>query len=696
VALALTGAPLAAQADALGSVSGTITQASGGQPIAGATVYLQPQTPPSLLAYAAIQATTAADGTYNVTGVAAGQYKLVVLAHGWVQHYPGVARVAVSTGQALTGEDIALVPAGYITGTATDSSGKPLAGVAVVATNVDALNAWNQISMMIGLFTLAQANAAEAAAAPSVVTAGLAPAPGEGFTAADGTYTVDGLTAGHYILRFMLDGHWGPAAIRATLPTPTSNTVVNAKFPAGHTVTGFVKRPDGTPIAGAQVLFIDPNSYKPASPYNWLSAAITSARTLSGADGAYTIEGLPTGQIVATDGLALATVNGGYVNVAATGVTHYDFALAGNGSVSGQIKDANGVPVASAFIEVQGDNSSVGAYTLVDATGHWRVDGLPNGTYTVTFIVVNNLLADVPPGDVTVSDATPNPTIDTSLPPVSHIHGVVTDPQGKPVTGAYVTLTLGVPGTSSDLVAPPVVTYSDGAFDISGLDVNDYTIRVEAPGFATPPARAVSVTSVPQNVSQDLQLLPLSDATVPPAPVMHWYANPEVVAFEAAGPINDGGNPANGFEVRLNGGTKTCVATTSYCAVLGLTGGLTYTAKLRYRNDLGWGPYSVQRITTALYPGYASVNSWALTRGKTRIVLRAPTKSVLPIVAKIVDYKLEYKVKGVWKTYKHKRSAPLVITLSGFKVHSHYAARITPIMSKGSAETSRTFTLQFG
>jgi hypothetical protein len=695
-ALAFAIAPPPAQADVLGSVSGTVTQASGGQPVVGATVYIQFQRPMELAFGATLQATTGPDGSYTITGVPTGQYKLVVLAHGWVQHYPGVARVAVAAGQALTGEDISVVPAGYITGKVTDSSGQPLAGVAVVATNGDALNAWYQITTMLGEFSLAGVNATDAYAVPRSITGGAQVAPGFTYTAADGTYTLDGLTTGHYSVVFTLDGNWGPDAVRVTLPTATSSKVVDAKFPVGHTVTGFVRTPNGTPAVGAQVLFIDPNLSSSGSVMQWLFATHTSASAVSGADGSYVIHGVPAREILVGMGFGFASRFFGSVRVAATGTTPLDITLQGNGSASGYVTDSNNAPSAGAFIQLNGDNSSVFAFTQADATGHWSIVGLPNGSYTVTVIVANNLLNDAPPVSVVVSDATPNPTANISLPAGGDVHGVVTDPQGKPVNGALVTLTLGLPGVSSDLVAPPVVTYSDGAFDIAGLDVNDYTIRVEAPGYAAPPAQVVSVTSVPQTVSHDLQLLPLSSAKVPPAPAMYWYANPEVVAFQAAGVINDGGNPANGYEVRMTGGTKTCAAGIPDCAVLGLTGGITYTAKLRYHNDLGWGPYAVKRITTAKYPGYASVRAWALTRGKARIALKAPAKAVLPITSKVVDYKLEYKVKGVWKAYKHKRSTPLVITLSGFKVHTKYAARITPIMSKGYAKTSSTFTLEFG
>ena len=64
--------------------------------------------------------------------------------------------------------------------------------------------------------------------------------------------------------------------------------------------------------------------------------------------------------------------------------------------------------------------------------------------------------------------------------PTSTLNGTVTDPQGAAVAGAKVTITTSATGISRE-----ATTGSDGGFAVTDLTPGEYTVRVNAPGFAT-------------------------------------------------------------------------------------------------------------------------------------------------------------------------------------------------------------------
>ena len=64
--------------------------------------------------------------------------------------------------------------------------------------------------------------------------------------------------------------------------------------------------------------------------------------------------------------------------------------------------------------------------------------------------------------------------------PTSTLNGTVTDPQGAAVAGARVTITENATGIGREAAAG-----SDGGFAVTDLTPGEYTVRVNAPGFAT-------------------------------------------------------------------------------------------------------------------------------------------------------------------------------------------------------------------
>jgi len=125
------------------TVSGTVTAAWTGQPLAGVCVDAQ-----NLRSGGMRTATSGQDGSYTITGLIAGTYDVRFLGCGpglsvvteyWDnQESDDTARsVPVSAGQVVTGIDAAMQQAGTVSGLVTDTNGHRPSGVCVQLTNAN-------------------------------------------------------------------------------------------------------------------------------------------------------------------------------------------------------------------------------------------------------------------------------------------------------------------------------------------------------------------------------------------------------------------------------------------------------------------------------------------------------------------------------------------------------------------------------
>lgn len=125
-----------ARADSTGSISGTVTNQSSSSPLSNIVVSVYPEDYSG--GPATGTATTAVDGTYTVSGLAAGSY--------WIEFYDPTGTyaeqiydghtvgsstdwVTVTAGSTTPGIDAALELGGKISGTVTDGNGIPLSSI---------------------------------------------------------------------------------------------------------------------------------------------------------------------------------------------------------------------------------------------------------------------------------------------------------------------------------------------------------------------------------------------------------------------------------------------------------------------------------------------------------------------------------------------------------------------------------------
>lgn len=232
-----------------GTVHGTLTDASTGQPAPGVTIALANPTTGSTIA----STTTGTDGSYVFPLVADGTYKVSATKWGtYLQRwYPTASDVA--RGQAITvGRgtvlriDLAVAPGHVIKGTVTGPTGAPVGAATVV--------------LQSGVSTQ---------------------------TDATGRYELKGLASGSYSLQFLAYGlrpATGSASVSGAVSVTTTVDRQLAPQPASAGMKGTITSlSTGGPLGGATVRV-------------WLKGATeASVKATTGSDGRWALPGLPVG-----------------------------------------------------------------------------------------------------------------------------------------------------------------------------------------------------------------------------------------------------------------------------------------------------------------------------------------------------------------------------------------------------------------
>ncbi|MCI0493572.1 carboxypeptidase regulatory-like domain-containing protein, partial [candidate division KSB1 bacterium] len=340
-------------------------------------------------------------------------------------------------------------------------------------------------------------------------------------TMSDGSYIVTGLKSGQYYVSVWAEGFLDeyydnvPDMEQATLVAviePNETSGIDFSLAPGGVISGRVTTLDGTAIAGAYLealkvdsIMIDSISVIGMEGYG---------KGMSDDDGYYTIDGLPTGEyFVRADVWNQWTyVSAWYDNVldwtsatpvpveAGLTVSDIDFLLdlqITSGAIAGTVTDLQGNPIANAGIQVQSVFDSNGwtgfwTYTNTDPDGNYRVENLPTGSYLVSawtqqgWEFVQRWWPDAETIDqaesVVVDENTSPDNINFRLPltvGTATISGRVTNTAGHPLPGASIQLSsleenISDPTTSSRGIWAWGYTDSSGYYRIEQLPAGSY------------------------------------------------------------------------------------------------------------------------------------------------------------------------------------------------------------------------------
>jgi protocatechuate 3,4-dioxygenase beta subunit len=345
-----------------GSVTGRVSVAGTGAPVADATVWLHRTdggpsrgwTPP-------LSGATDATGRYRIDGAAVGKWVLLPVSP---SHYlraaevgpptayqPGTASAPAELTVVLTKEgevaerDLEMTAGFPVRGRVVDPQGAPAAGAAVRARNT-------------GLSRVAWQWGVQSGSSEEVAT-----------TAADGTFTIPGLAPrDDWVLVARKEPHVGkpsdPIRVGPGLPVPD----VTLALTPGASIHGRVLDADGQPVARASVHY-------------WMGN--DNANTTTGADGAFSFEGVPAGNVqISAWGsgrsatLAVADLKAGERREGLE--LRFERAV----PLSGTLVDEQGEPVASRSIQAQWQGGNAQVQSADDGT--FTFPGVRAGTVSLS------------------------------------------------------------------------------------------------------------------------------------------------------------------------------------------------------------------------------------------------------------------------------------------------------------------------
>jgi len=505
-----------------GTVSGTVLDDQG-QPIEGIAIQASAYVGEGWFG----EAETQADGTYTLVGLASGTYKIRACPSCWDEVLPyadeyyddadwkDASPVTVVVGETTPGIDFVLAGGTSISGfvfgwDAGLNDYVPVAGAELSAENLTT-GSWS----------------------------------GWAQTEADGSYTMNGLTAGSYRVRASADTYsqefypnsidWGGAvAVEVTVDEPA--TAINFDLDLGGQIEGTILDQDtGLPVTVGVWINAQPATGEP-----WGSGTNQIEN-----DGSFTITGLPSGTYKLsvnatgydqefydnTNDWMMADLVSVAVGQTTSGINLTPKREVG-GTIIGQVVLPDGTPVSNANVNGgamenmrwKWDNSEPnGFFTLTGiTTGQWRVRVQPPfGQDYINYSETDEMIVTMPEGATEVN-------VGTIELPMVNIVGLVKLPDGNVATNSPVNIE-----KTDNSFFSHAQTDQSGHFRKGGLDAGEYRIRLEIPwgtsGIIRPDPCVIVITD--PNVVLDVGTLTYATAA------KHITGNVQLLGGEPVGGV---------------------------------------------------------------------------------------------------------------------------------------------------------------
>ena len=485
---------------AAASISGTISSLLDGSDLGA--ISIQAYNTADQTSYLA---TTDALGDYTLSGLTPGTYDLTVGGTSWGTQYD--AGIDVGSGATVTGTNFLLNPQATLQGQVlTNGSGLPGAQVVLTDANghssgaiTDANGDYSFSGLSAGTYTVLVSDngygnvltsvtltaaiqtqqPATALSAGATIDATLANSNsvpidqgqieleqnGQVLEFAEidsnGQVSIPNLAAGTYTLVISALGYM-PVTQTLTL-TAGSTANISPALSAAGVISGTVEDGSGAPIAGIGVEIVETDS----------NGNNVSLQTTTGDDGTYSFVDLPYGSYTVTVGNGTGILGQNSTITQASVQTTANFTIAGS-TLQGTVLQSDGsTPLADATVELMQNGNVLGDATT-DASGNYTFRDLQSGSYVVSASTQSSVTA--------VQTVAVAPNSSASAPPLVAgaftVSGTVVDAIGQPVAGATLAL---IPAAGGLLLA---TTASDGSFSIANLAAGQYSVVVQATGYA--------------------------------------------------------------------------------------------------------------------------------------------------------------------------------------------------------------------
>src|SRR5262249_26373377 len=365
--------------------------------------------------------------------------------------------VALTSGGTASNIDFSLPFAGSITGTVTDTSGNPLAGVTVST------------------------------------------GPATASTNGAGQYVLQGVAAGSYTISTTNTlGYIDQTSAPVAVAQGSTTTGADFHLAAGGRIAGTVTATDGSPLQTVAVR---------AATISGAPAG--SATTLS--DGSYVISGVRAGTyfVYTSNGVGFVDVVhaspsglacffcapaqiGAGVSVTTSQTTTVNFTLALGAAISGTVTDTSSAPIANVSVAAVTLFSGFGPSGFTAADGTYTIVGIPPGSYAVATSNNSGYINQVYSGHVcgncntasgdlvSVTAGSTHAGVNFTLASGGPIAGTVTDASGAPIAGASV----GIFNLTGALIASAQTNFL-GQYSTKGVPDGAYYVDASSIGYAT-------------------------------------------------------------------------------------------------------------------------------------------------------------------------------------------------------------------
>jgi protocatechuate 3,4-dioxygenase beta subunit len=430
-------------------VRGYVVEAASGDPVAGAQVLSERDTPawglpfhevPLFSIWMPVSTRSRSDGSFTLPHLSPGNHVLKVSASG---HAPARSEeLVVVEGGRLDGLEIALGEGGTIEGRVTDSAGRPVRGAMLIAFQADG-------SMSYAIDS----------------------------TDAQGRYELRDLPTGMLlvVLTGGVDGEEDLPEVKPCAVEPGATATVDFLGErTGTRLTGRLLDPSGAPIGEQNLACFSAEDVQFRG--DWQA-------TSTSPEGRYAFDDLEPGSYlihhVGSMGTSLFLV--GEVDLPPVAELEHDLQL-GAFRLEGRVVDAvTEEPVAGGFLLLERRTPTASrtfaGYVTTDGEGRYAFEHLPQGTYRLVAYPPIGALGFEEEPSIELGPERPGALRDFALWPGGTVRVTVVDPDGRPVAGAYVSL-LGEDDRTFEFSEDPV-TDARGVHEAFGCRPGSFRVRVE-------------------------------------------------------------------------------------------------------------------------------------------------------------------------------------------------------------------------
>ncbi|SFS43689.1 carboxypeptidase regulatory-like domain-containing protein [Marininema halotolerans] len=514
----------ALQANA-GLLSGSVTNADSGSPLASASIKVVSQE-----GITVAETQSALNGGFSVTGLFPGVYTVTIQMDGFASK---TFSVIIESNQTTTLPVTLNQLAGTLSGTVLDTGGTPLADVTLrvylndtliastiteangkylignlapgIYTTVAIADGFSRVSLgaiiqpfeetvqnffltpntgtLVGRVTDQAGNPIAGAGLNVRTDISTGPIIARSLTDSEGRYTIPLLGPGTYVITVFATDYqtdFTGVTIRSD-----QETVVNFSLsPNPASIQGIITDINGTPITGGN------NAIRVIN-----SGGALVAMSFSDINGQYLFNQLAPGNynvIVCAPGFQVA---GGSVTLTPGEEETLNFQLFPNpGSIQGSVLSTSGTPLSGAILRITDKNGVLIAYTLADENGVFMVNELPPGEYTINAhanLFQNQIIGAIVNSDVmTLTQIVLQPNPGT-------LQGTVSPATNGTLVKMY---------TGDNIFLVTLVTDPNGHFFITGLAPGNYILTATQPGFIT--QRIGAIVNSDQTTTVAISLVP--------------------------------------------------------------------------------------------------------------------------------------------------------------------------------------------